>query len=332
MHDESPFPPGSTGLAPAIPDLPTLAEEALQWFTSWPDGLLAVDGAFRVVYLSPRGQELLGWTPDAVRGHQLHELVCANGREPVHTRDDCPLCTPEIDADQVFSTWWQTRNGRHISVDCRLIPVTGCRTTRLISFYDNRTRSHSHREMARYREFVDLCPLPMAEFDGNGLLLSGNAALQDVLLFHGFDELGKGRIWPPDMPALCRSVWKRQKVVDDVEVRIDDNWYRWSFHPSSSDAGPGVMAYLFDITGQKAAEIRSAQQKNAVIRDFFTSAVDELRPPLNVIGELSGQLQKSLGNSLSERDLAALRAIYNASVQLNELVCSALPMRNSEPE
>ena len=151
--------------------LPVLAGEMLNWFASWPDGLVAVDHTHRIAHLSPKAQEFLGWSADHALGRGVHELLCARSRDYAHNPDDCPLCTDDMDSDQTYSTWWLTREGRNISVDYRIIPVQSGSAARLISFYDNRARAYSFREMVKYTEYVDLSPTPIAEFDSEGQLL-----------------------------------------------------------------------------------------------------------------------------------------------------------------
>jgi|GEM_PF-1285357 len=304
--------------------LPGLAAEVLNWFACWPDGLLAVDDAHRVLHLSSKAQDLLGWSLDSAKGRNVHELVCARSRDHAHSLEECALCSLEVDSSQTFSTWWLTREGRNISVDFRVIPVRGGKAARLISFYDNRARAYSFREMVKYTEYVDLSPTPIAEFDGEGQLLFGNPALQDALLFHGFDDAGNGRIWPANLAMLCQRAWQRRTVINDVEVKIDDSWYRWHFHPVTSTTSQSVMAYLFDITEQKSAQIRLAEEKTAARRDFFAKMVHELRTPLNAIIGFSQVLMRRGENLLEERDMAGLRAIRAAGLQLNEMVSDTL--------
>lgn len=320
-----------------MPSAPTpvpvvqLAEEALIWFASWPDGLIVLDDTCRVLYMSPKAQQLLDWMPEAARGQGVHELLCARSREYAHDVDVCPLCAAEVDATRTYSSWWLTRDGCNISIDFRVILLPDARHShRLISFYDNRSRSHSHREMVKYTEYVDQSPAPIAEFDAEGQLLFGNPALQDALLFHGFDETGSARIWPANLAALCQEAWQKRKIVNDIEVRVDDAWYRWHFHPVASATSQSVMAYLFDITEQKQAEICLAEEKSAARRDFFAKMVHELRTPLNAVIGFSQVLLRRTENVLGERDLASLRAIRAAGLQLNELVSDTLDISKIE--
>ena len=317
---------------PILPQAADLSAETLAWCNAWPDGLLAVDSRFRLIYLSERAAALLGCSAEAGLGRALHDLVCVRSREYAHDLAACPLCAPDADPAETHSSYWMTQAGRNLSVDYRLIPLVehAGRAARLISFYDNRQRSHSYREMVKYTEYVEQSPAPIAEFDNEGQLLFGNPALQDELLLHGFDEAGNGRIWPADLAAICQTAWAQQKIINDVEVRIDDTWFRWHFHPVASTTSPSVLAYLFDITEQKQAEIRLAEEQTAARRDFLAKMVHELRTPLNAIIGFSQVVLRRAENVLTERDLACLRAIRSAGLQLNEMVSDTLDIAKIE--
>ena len=315
-----------------------LAAEALRWFANWPDGLVVADGDCNVRYLSAKATDLLGWATADVRGRNLHDLLCPLNRDSTHAEAECPLCRSDLNGDDVHSGYWLSRAGVNVSVDFRVMPLAGEGIDgRILSFYDNRQRSHSYREMRKFTEYVELSPAPIAEFDADGQLLFGNPALQEQLLLHGFDERGAARIWPANLAALCQRVWRRQTLIHDVEVRVDDNWYRWHFHPvglETTDVDSGdaasVLAYLFDITEQKIAEIQLAEEKAAARRDFFAKMVHELRTPLNAIIGFSQVLMKRLDGVLSERDMASLRAIRAAGIQLSELVSDTLDIAKIE--
>lgn len=304
-----------------------LAAEALSWFAAWPDGLVVADPDCNVQYVSAKAAELLGWVTTEVQGRHLHALLCPTDRGSAHSPDDCPLCWEE-NAGEIHSSYWVTRKGINVSVDYRVIPLpTG---GRILSFYDNRARTHSYREMVKFTEYVECSPAPIAEFDCDGQLLFGNPALQEQLLLHGFDDRGAARIWPQELAALCRQAWHQGSVINDVEVRVDDNWYRWHFHPLATGDQPSVLAYLFDITEQKAAQIQLAKDKAAARRDFFAKMVHELRTPLNAIIGFSQVLARRLDGVLNERDQASLRAIRAAGLQLNELVSDTLDIAKIE--
>lgn len=315
-----------------------LADEALNWFAAWPDGLVVADSDYRVRFVSSKASEILGWMTGDVCGRHLHELLCSRNRASAHGVDDCPLCQSDVDPDAIFSGYWLNRHGINVSVDFRVVPLADdSGGGRLLTFYDNRARSHSYREMMKFTEYVELNPAPIAEFDGDGQLLFGNPALQEQLLLHGFDERGVARIWPANLSALCQRAWRRQSTINDVEVKVDDNWYRWHFHPVGQSAGEpnkeeprSVLAYLFDITEQKSAEIQLAEEKAAARRDFFAKMVHELRTPLNAIIGFSQVLMRRLDDVLSERDKASLRAIRAAGIQLNELVSDTLDIAKIE--
>jgi two-component system autoinducer 2 sensor kinase/phosphatase LuxQ len=299
-----------------------LAAEALSWFASWPDGLVIADCECRVVYVSAKAAEILGWITSEVQGRHLHTLLCPEDRDSAHHAETCPLCESDLDADAVHSSFWLSRSGVNVSVDYRVIPSDS--GGRILSFYNNRVRPHSYREMAKFTDYVECSPAPIAEFDADGQLQYGNPALQEQLLLHGFDERGVARIWPAELTALCRRAWHRRSVINDVEVRVDDSWYRWHFHPLSGGDQPAVLAYLFDVSEEKIAQIRLAGEKAAARRDFFAKMVHELRTPLNAIIAFSQVLAQRLDGALSERDKASLRAIRIAGLQMHELVSDTL--------
>jgi two-component system, autoinducer 2 sensor kinase/phosphatase LuxQ len=301
------------------------ANELYAWLQAWPDGLISVDECGNVLYFSPRATEFLGWTMDDVKNQHIHDLVCVHSRELTHTRSECPLCDLNPDAEQTHSTWWLAKSGEYVSVDYRLISLEKNPSgQRIFSFYDNQSRSHSYREMVKYTEYVDQSPTPIAEFDGEGQLLFGNPALQTLLLEFGFDETGTARIWPSNLAELCDRAWREQQILNDVEISVEQKWFRWHFHPVASTATVSVMAYLFDITEQKIAELRLAEEQRAARRDFFAKMVHELRTPLNAIIGFSQILIKRSSHLLDERDLSSLRAIRTAGLQLNDMVTDTL--------
>lgn len=322
----------------AITSYHDLAAEALRWFANWPDGLVVADGDCNVRYLSAKATELLGWATADAQGRNLHELLCPLNRDSAHSESECPLCVGDLDGDEVHSGYWVNRSGVNLSVDFRVMPLSGEGIHgRILSFYDNRQRSHSYREMRKFTEYVERSPAPIAEFNADGQLLFGNPALQEQLLLHGFDDRGTARIWPANLAALCQRAWRRLPLIHDLDVHVDDNWYRWHFHPVGGGYGdgndgdaPSVLAYLFDITEQKMAEIQLAEEKAAARRDFFAKMVHELRTPLNAIIGFSQVLMKRLDGVLSERDKESLRAIRAAGMQLSELVSDTLDIAKIE--
>jgi two-component system autoinducer 2 sensor kinase/phosphatase LuxQ len=309
-------------------NLPT---EALNWLAIWPDGLIAADADCRVLYVSAKASDWLGWTTDTAAGKHLHELLCSRSRDSLHSVDDCPLCTEEIDEGETHSGFWLSKNGLNVSVDYRVLPVEPRGITRrILTFYENRQRHHSHREMLKFAEYVERSPAPIAEFDAEGQLLFGNPALQDELLLHGFDERGIARILPPNLSSLCQRAWEQRRNINDIELKVDDNWYRWHLHPVPSAAGPSVLGYLFDVTEQKQAELRLAAEKLVARRDFFAKMVHEMRTPLNAIVGFSQVLLRRLAPVLEERDMANLRAIRVAGMQLNDWVSDTLDVAKIE--
>jgi two-component system, autoinducer 2 sensor kinase/phosphatase LuxQ len=305
-------------------DLPAWTLEQACWLKQWPDGLIALSQDFKIEWLSEKARECLGYD-DQVIGLSIHDVLCTSMREDLHEPSACPLCQANSSSELVYSGWWNSQYGTHISVDYRLMDFSfENHVRRVISFFDNQTRQHSYREMQKLTQYVDHSPAPIAEFDSDAQMLFGNPAMQQILLKFGFDDLGNARILPDQLAVLCAQVAERQQGTNDLEVNVDGHWFRWHLHPVVTDEANCVIAFLFDITDQRLAEQTLMEAQRAARRDFYAKMVHELRTPLNTIVGFSQLLLKRLTTSLNERDLSSLKAIRMAGLQLNELVSDTL--------
>lgn len=306
--------------------------EAKTWLDHWPDGLIALSESGHVLAMSPKAIELLGFSNSQANGKHAHELLCSHSRGVAHVLDECPLCAKHINNEHQ-STVWHTASGDNISVDYRVMVMPeGGSTLKVISFQNNTERLHNQAEMEKFAQYVDCSPSPIGEFDDEGQLLFGNPALQELMLEHGFDDDGNAKIYPSNIADLCFTCWQEKKVMHNVEVEVEGAWLGWHFHPieDAADSSITVMAYGFDITEQKLALAEIAKQKAEARRDFFAKMVHELRTPLNAIVGFSQVLLRRTEKVLPERDLASLKAIRAAGLQLNEMVSDTLDISKIE--
>ncbi len=293
------------------------------WMAQWPDGLIALDQDQRIIFFSPVAEKTLGYTQEQVIGKCVHDLLCSASREVSHSKTLCPLC--RANGHEIESTFWVNAKGENVSVDYRVIALSGrLKAKRILSFQGNYGRPHSHEEMEKFTEYVEKSPTPISEFDIDGQMVYGNTALQEKLLLYGFDDVGSARILPAQVSELCSQVYQTQSIVSAVEVEVDGCWYAWHFYPMESGDAHSVMGYAYNISEQKLAEAEAARQKAEARRDFYAKMVHELRTPLNVVIGFSQILQKRTKNSLPQRELDAINAIRSAGLQLNELVTDTL--------
>lgn len=300
-------------------------------FPTWPDGVIAVDEHNKVCLMSPTATAILGWSAADAAGKDLHTLLCSNSREAYHEAELCPLLNPEPDPYHSTSAYWVDSHGDNVGVDFRQwrIESEGIEK-KFLSFYANRTLLHSQSELNKYAEYVDKSPAPIAEFDGDGQILFGNPAMQQALLKFGFDDLGGALIAPENLADICQRSWQEQIVINHIEVAVGESWFSWHFHPMPPGQNAAVMGFAFDITEQKTVQVQIAKEKADARRDFIAKMVHELRTPLNAIVGFSQVLLRRNMDVMSARDLANLKAIRAAGLQLNEMVSDTLDISKIE--
>lgn len=301
-------------------------EEALTWFSQWPDGLIAVNSDDSVIFLSPSASSVLGWDVGEAEGQKLHDLLCVQSRGYAHPAEECPLCNikKKTESPLVQSSVWLNKSGHNIGIDYRVISLSSGVVDRVISFQNNLESQHSQGELEKYAEYVDKNPAPIAEFDGDGQMIFGNSAMHEQLLKKGFNEFGVARIFPGNLKSLCQESWKKRKIIRHIDVQIEASWYRWHLHPMDSEDSISVMGYAFNITDQKQVEQRIEREKAEIRRDFFAKMVHELRTPLNAIIGFSQILLRRTDGVIAERDTSNLRSIRAAGLQLNEMISDTL--------
>ncbi len=307
--------------------------EAEAWLQHWPEGLIALDQSHNILFISPYAQQLLGYTGEHFLAANVHATLCAHSRDVVHTTEACPLMNQSSQLE-VQSAYWLCANGNNLSVDYRIFSLSGGDhvSHKVITFQSNSERLHNQAEMEKFAVYVDHSPAPMGEFDQEGQLLFANPSLQEKILAFGFNESGCGLIFPETLMNLCATCCGEHKDIHNVEIEIEGHWFAWHFYPiiDQLDDSVTVIGYAFDITHQKVAEAEVAKRQADARRDFYAKMVHELRTPLNAIVGFSQVLLRRTESLLSERDLASLKAIRAAGLQLNEMVSDTLDISKIE--
>jgi two-component system, autoinducer 2 sensor kinase/phosphatase LuxQ len=301
--------------------------EAMDWLQHWPDGLIGLDNEFRIRFCSQQALSLLGWPSERIIGLFAHDLLCVKTRDFFHQAHDCLLCSSASDSHHTNSSFWLTADGFTISVDFRVIPLGDqAGVHRIISFQSNESRAHSSEEAANVLAYVEHSPAPIAEFDLNGQVLFGNPAFNEALLEYGFNDLGQSLILPQNLSDLCAECLRKDKIFSGVEVEVDGHWLRWHFAPLKRPGAKALVGYAFDVTEQKRLELQDANEKARLRRDFYAKMVHELRTPLNAIIGFAQVLLRRLDQIVDERELANLRAIKMAGLQLNQMISNTLEL------
>ena len=312
-----------------------LADEFKLWLEQWPDGLVALDVDGIILWVSPLACTILGWKPNDLIGLRAHEILCVETRELDHDLCSCPLTnTQEMtgrSSSGMQSTYWLGNNGEFINVDYRVTAFLGAESTCfLLHFQETCQQQHNFSELEKFASFVEQNPAAIAEFDFEGQMLFGNAAMQKLLLRYGFDDVGRGIIFPHDLNRLCHQCCIEDKSVTHIEVQVGEEWYSWHFYPVADTAEKTAIGYLFDATALKRAEEEAKITQAEARRDFYAKMMHELRTPLNAIVGYSDLVLTRSAANLGERDIRALRGIKMGGIQLNELISDTLDISKIE--
>lgn len=300
------------------------AADALIYHSSWPDGVLLIDRANRVLELTPKARELLQYNSEQEVGKTLHQLLCPENRAVQHEAEQCPLHALNPDGLDIQSAWWKSGSGDLLNVDYRIFDLTeGARARRVISFNETSGKLFNHQELSKFAHYVEHSPTAMAEFDGDGQMIFANEAMQDALLDNGFNEQGQANILPIAVQNRFREGTK-DEAASDLEIDLGQRWLHWHFFELSHGGQQTTVGYLFDITDRKLSEQRTEQEKAAARRDFYAKMVHELRTPLNAIIGFSQILIRRCKGQIQERELKNLQSILSAGRQLNDMVTDTL--------
>ena len=309
--------------------LPKILDNPL--FVNWPYGLIAFDSNNQVVALSKSAQETLGWTQTDVYGKHAHDFLCVLTRNYIHDFDDCMFNRVDFSSDE-RTALWQKKDGTFISVDFHFLEIKEMEANHVIAFKDNTHRTYNFEEFSKFSEFVEQSPSPFIEFDETGQILYCNTAMSVLMDEHEFDQYGQANILPKDIAKICESIFHDTETTQRFTCESETNnyYYSWHFQLFTTDHQNTILAYGFDITEQKQAQISVEQQKQQSRKELFAKMVHELRTPLNAIIGFSNLLASRLEHKLTEDELERLNLIKNAGLQLADMVTDTLDFNKIE--
>lgn len=300
------------------------ATDTASWLQQWPDGILGIDRDHIVRFVSTEAENLLGWPSHEAVGRNVHELLCVSAREFEHQLEQCPLCIDEIKSDAVSSSFWRRSDGYNVGINYRIFTVSAGNVNRALSFQGNHDLSHSVHEIEKWAHYTECNPSPIAEFDVDGHIIFGNSAFHQMLLRADFDAVGQSRLLPSNLAQLCRECAISGECRTGIEVSFDEQWWTWHFAPITTTQKGTVVGYAFDVSGRKRLELQDEEEKVHARQDFYAKMVHELRTPLNAIIGFSQVLSRRLEGLVHARDLANLKAIKVAGLQLNQMITNTL--------
>jgi len=189
--------------------------------------------------------------------------------------------------------------------------------------------------MERLAAFSENSPNILISLDDKANLQYINPRGQRIL--EELNETEFKRLLPTGYEDMCDTALRRRIDIEDVEVRIEDRVFLWSFSPV-----PGqqlVHAFAIEITRRKQAEQIAhtaqvdklrAEAANEAKSRFLANVSHELRTPLNAIIGYSEMLEEEAQESSDKTTQEDANRIQVAAKHLLHLINEILDLSKIE--
>jgi PAS domain S-box-containing protein len=254
---------------------PAFDVDAAAWFLAESRELfLVADSAARIVQANSAWSIVLGWSPQALIGRSLHDVI--HPQDAAALRDQGADAQGLLRARTAAGEWRWLRGRWRPAADGRLMAMLRDVTDAVAA---SDAAVHSQRTT---RKIVEGSPLAAALFDRalNHVVVS--AAWRSIFDLRGSDFIG--RPLAEVVPKMRRRFIQAQKraLMGETVRRAEDRlvsddaaaqWVRWEIQPWRDGDGEisGVIAYLSDISDLVAAR-REAQSNARRLKLAVTAA------------------------------------------------------------
>ena len=189
--------------------------------------------------------------------------------------------------------------------------------------------------MERLAAFSENSPNILLSFDNNGILQYINPRGQQVML--ELDQEDFSKLLPPNYHEMFETSLEKQINIEDVEVRLEDRVFLWTFSPV-----PGqqlIHAFATEITRRRQAEKIAhnaqvdkmrAEAANEAKSRFLANVSHELRTPLNAIIGYSEMLEEDAEEQGEKQAQADATRIQVAAKHLLHLINEILDLSKIE--
>ena len=260
------------------------------------EGILAVDREGRITQVNPAAARMLGYRPEELLGHSLHDTLHhshADGSE--HRWEDCPMSRSLVAGEVVQSDeefLWR-EDGQALPVEFVSAPIRrdGAGVGAVMAFKDIRDRKETEAERDRLVAIIEATPdfVGFAEPDGRVLyrnpgalrLLTGapDAADPQHYLWERRPEWAARKVRDEALPAVLRDgIWEGETAIlgpDDVEIPLSQLLVA---HRNAQNEVTHISTVAHDIRERKRLEatLRTAAAREETLANAVINALPGL--------------------------------------------------------
>lgn len=308
-------------------------------FNGWPEALIALDPAGKILHVNPAGETILGWRKQALDNKQVHDALCANSIDGFHEPDSCPLIQPEFYKNPERNEFrWKYRDGDIIAVHAKGLSVTTQEgALRLIQFSDASEQAYKLSDVKQLANFAERSPTPIMQVDTQGNIVFTNPAMIALMSELGFTEEGQAACLPDSFTEQVDLVAKTHAQILAVKNEVNDRFFRWDFFPfPETPPAQGIQVYGREITASEQLarslirEKEAAETANEAKSRFLSLMSHELRTPMNSIIGFTRRILTKGEKELAPMYVSALKTVLSNAHLLLAMINETLDMSKIE--
>jgi PAS domain S-box-containing protein len=277
------------------------------FFNQFPDGVIFLDQNDQILDMNRQAEDLLGWQLSELEKKTIHDCLCPDEAEFSHIKSQCAFNFQSLleqkqeqeSEPHSFESWWLRKDGVYINVDIRLFESITEQAGYFVIFYDCSQRHFSHSETQNLSLFAELSPAPILQFDRGAAIFYANPSMTDLMVKHGFSDLGQPNILPQELADIIAQSIDNKETITNIESQYQNIYFTWNFHPVPQSGETLVQVYGLDISERKLSEKRLTELKELAEEHshykstFLANMSHELRTPMNGIIGLTQLLKET---------------------------------------
>ncbi len=312
-------------------------------FATMSEALFVHDKEGHITFINQAAVELLGYEKHELLGSNINDMLYRSGDDGSLVQAENCIVYSESE-DTISDEGILLHKDGHtipIGYSSRLIDPNDRNQGMVMVCHDISDRLASHKDLekreAQLRLILDSAPIAVGISNSEGELVFGNRRLfEQIRIKQG--EKTEGIFVDPAQRLVLTEKLDCEGIVRNAEVKLyapDNNALDTlaTYIRSEYKGKPAIIAWFYDISIQKQAELRLdqarqlAEDANLVKSEFLANMSHELRTPLNAI---IGMSRLALEDGLSEKQHHYIDSVYQSGEILLALINDILDFSRIE--